>query len=90
VANLVNISVVLSRLVQPPRALMPTLLAKYNVTFLDAIGRAPRILPYEYFKSIRVGRPVIRSGHENANTFILDPTSFHQRRIQKSPGSLMG
>ena len=30
---------------------MPMLLAKYNISFLDAIGRPPRILPYEYFRS---------------------------------------
>ncbi|RYC59681.1 hypothetical protein CHU98_g6508 [Xylaria longipes] len=45
---------VLSRIVQPSQALMPTLIAKYNISFLDAIGRPPRILPYEYFRSFKV------------------------------------
>ncbi|KAI0440391.1 hypothetical protein F4803DRAFT_527512 [Xylaria telfairii] len=47
-----------SRVVQPSRALMPTLLAKYNISFFDAIGRPPRILPYEYFRSFRVVPPL--------------------------------
>ncbi|KAE8451926.1 hypothetical protein EG329_002767 [Mollisiaceae sp. DMI_Dod_QoI] len=47
-------AVVLSHLVQPSRALLPTLLAKHNLTFVDAIGRAPRVLPYEYFQSMKV------------------------------------
>jgi hypothetical protein len=33
---------------------MSTPLAKYNITFLDAIGRPPRVLPYEYFRSFKV------------------------------------
>ncbi|KAI8947372.1 hypothetical protein F4801DRAFT_582484 [Xylaria longipes] len=49
-----NLFLVLSRIVQPSQALMPTLIAKYNISFLDAIGRPPRILPYEYFRSFKV------------------------------------
>jgi hypothetical protein len=45
---------VLSRLVQPTQALMPVLLAQYNISFLDAFGRPPRILPFEYFRSFKV------------------------------------
>lgn len=49
-----NLFLALSRLLQPSKALMPNLIAKYNISFLDAIGRQPRILPYEYFRSFRV------------------------------------
>ncbi|KAI1745799.1 hypothetical protein F4680DRAFT_113646 [Xylaria scruposa] len=45
---------ILSKLVQPSTALTPTLLSKYNISFLDAIGRPPRVLPYEYFRSFKV------------------------------------
>lgn len=41
-------------MVEPPRALMPILLAKYNITFLDAIGSPPRVLPIEFFRSFKV------------------------------------
>ncbi|KAI0451866.1 hypothetical protein F5B21DRAFT_485364 [Xylaria acuta] len=56
-----NLFHVLSRLVQPSRALMPTLLAKYNISFLDAIGRPPRILPYEHFRYFEVLQAFIRN-----------------------------
>ncbi|KAH8590658.1 hypothetical protein B0O99DRAFT_598908 [Bisporella sp. PMI_857] len=49
-----NLFLALSRLVKPSAALMPLLLAKYNISFLDAIGRAPRILPYEYFRTFKM------------------------------------
>jgi hypothetical protein len=35
-------------------ALTPQLLAKYNISFYDALGRPPRILVYENFASYRV------------------------------------
>ncbi|KAH7136742.1 hypothetical protein B0J13DRAFT_80496 [Dactylonectria estremocensis] len=47
----------LSQVVKPSRALTTIPLAKYNITFLDAIGRPPRVLHYEYFKSFRVLLP---------------------------------
>jgi hypothetical protein len=47
-------SLYLSSMVQPSRALMPTLLAKYNISFYDAIGRPPRILDYDCFVSYKV------------------------------------
>lgn len=50
----------LSRLLQPSRALMPVLLAKHNITFLDAIGRPARVLPYEYFQSFEVLSAFVR------------------------------
>jgi hypothetical protein len=38
-------------------------LVKYNITFLDIIGRPPRVLLYEYFRSFKVFiRP---SGYKN-------------------------
>lgn len=49
-----NLFIVLSRLVQPSRALMPVLLAKYNISFLDAIGRPARVLPFEYFRTFKI------------------------------------
>ncbi|KUJ06837.1 uncharacterized protein LY89DRAFT_743474 [Mollisia scopiformis] len=49
-----NLFLAISRMVQPPRALMPKLLAQYNISFLDAIGRPPRVLPFEYFRSFKV------------------------------------
>ncbi|KAI0543273.1 hypothetical protein F4679DRAFT_569382 [Xylaria curta] len=55
-----NLFLILSDMVQPSRALMPTLLSKYNITFLDAIGRQPRILPYEYFRSFKVLRAFVQ------------------------------
>ncbi|KAI0469254.1 hypothetical protein F4859DRAFT_516194 [Xylaria cf. heliscus] len=56
---------VLSRVIQPTRALMPTLLAEYNTSFLDAIGRQPRILPYEYFRSFKVLQAFIQHDFKN-------------------------
>ena len=50
-----DLSLLLLRLVEPSRALVPRLLAKENILFLDAIGRPPRILPYEYFRCFKVG-----------------------------------
>ncbi|KAH7348387.1 hypothetical protein BKA65DRAFT_550458 [Rhexocercosporidium sp. MPI-PUGE-AT-0058] len=49
-----NMFLALSQSIKPSVSLMPTLLAKYNISFLDAIGRPPRILPYEYFRSFKV------------------------------------
>jgi hypothetical protein len=39
---------------------MPKLIAKYNITFMDALGREPRILPFEYFHSYKVLQAFIR------------------------------
>jgi hypothetical protein len=33
---------------------MPILDTRYNITFLDALGQAPRVLPYEYFRNFAV------------------------------------
>lgn len=52
-ANSVS-SLALSRLIQPSRALMPSLLARYNICLLDALDQRPRILPYQYFRSFKV------------------------------------
>lgn len=49
-----NIFLYLSTMTHPSRALMPTLLAKYNISFYDAIGRPPRILDYSCFVSYKV------------------------------------
>ncbi|KAF4635285.1 hypothetical protein G7Y89_g2801 [Cudoniella acicularis] len=54
-----NLFLVLSRLVQPTKALMPVLQARYNISFLDAIGRPPRVLPFEYFRCFQVLRAFI-------------------------------
>lgn len=60
-----NMFLALSVLVQPRRVLMPTLLAKYNITFLDALGRQPRILPFEYFRSYRILEAFIQEEFKN-------------------------
>ncbi|PQE31181.1 Ankyrin repeat-containing protein [Rutstroemia sp. NJR-2017a WRK4] len=39
---------------QPSRALVSTLLATYNITFQDALGRHPRVLPFDSFSSFKV------------------------------------
>ncbi|KAN0093471.1 hypothetical protein V8E51_016655 [Hyaloscypha variabilis] len=49
-----NLFLALSNLVQPSRALIPTFLARYNISFLDPIGRPPRVLPYEYFSCFKM------------------------------------
>ncbi|KAH8820385.1 hypothetical protein F5884DRAFT_893281 [Xylogone sp. PMI_703] len=55
-----NLFLALSHLVQPERLLTPKLLAKYNISFWDAIGRPPRILPYEFFRSFEVFQAFIQ------------------------------
>lgn len=55
-------------MVEPSRALMSTPLAKYNITFLDAIGRSPRVLPYEYFRSFKV--PIRPNGCKDSLTVV--------------------
>lgn len=47
-------SFTLSQLVKPSVGLVPMLLAKDNILFLDALGRPPRVLPYEFFRSFKV------------------------------------
>ncbi|KAK0615351.1 hypothetical protein B0T17DRAFT_383369 [Bombardia bombarda] len=49
-----NILLSLNHLLEPSRALSPTLLAESNITFLDALGRQPRVLPYDFFRGIKV------------------------------------
>jgi hypothetical protein len=39
---------------QPSRALTTTLLAIHNMTFQDALGRHPRVLPFDAFSSYKV------------------------------------
>ncbi|PQE06765.1 vegetative cell wall gp1 protein [Rutstroemia sp. NJR-2017a BBW] len=39
---------------QPSRALTATLLAIHNITFQDAFGRYPRVLPFDAFSSYKV------------------------------------
>lgn len=48
-------SLLLSQYTQPTKLLEPALLAKLNITFLDAVGGRPRVLPYEFFNSFKVG-----------------------------------
>ena len=38
---------------QPSRQLAPRLLAKLNITFLDAVGSPARVLPYEFFNNFK-------------------------------------
>ncbi|KAH6706514.1 hypothetical protein BKA61DRAFT_739421 [Leptodontidium sp. MPI-SDFR-AT-0119] len=49
-----NLFLALSRLIQPSAALTFQHDARYNISFLDAIGCAPRILPFEFFRSFKV------------------------------------
>lgn len=43
---------------------MPVLLAKYNISFLDTIGRPARVLPFKYFRTFKVGRKVTLVGRK--------------------------
>ncbi|KAH7126128.1 hypothetical protein EDB81DRAFT_860734 [Dactylonectria macrodidyma] len=52
--------IALAQSVQPTQALTTIPLAKYNITFLDAIGRPPRVIHYEYFKSFRMFQAFLR------------------------------
>lgn len=58
-----GISLALARLLEPTKALIPLLLAKDNILFLDAIGRPPRVLPYEFFRSFKVILSVMITAH---------------------------
>lgn len=63
---------------------MPALLAKYNISFLDALGRPPRVLPYDIFQSLEVDalsiiqvkcethdiRFYVHSSSKNSDTFL--------------------
>ncbi|KAI8632815.1 hypothetical protein F5Y19DRAFT_419094 [Xylariaceae sp. FL1651] len=49
-----NFFLFLSSFMQPSKQMVPTLVAKYNITFFDAMGGAPRILPYEFFQNFKV------------------------------------
>ncbi|KAK3308310.1 uncharacterized protein B0T15DRAFT_105011 [Chaetomium strumarium] len=55
-----NIFSLLLRYVQPSRDLGQQLLAKFNLTFLDAVGSPPRILPSEIFQSFKVFRVFVQ------------------------------
>ncbi|KAH7146268.1 hypothetical protein EDB81DRAFT_934174 [Dactylonectria macrodidyma] len=93
-----NLFLLLSQLVQPSRQLVPTLIAKFNLTFLDAVGSPSRVLPYEYFRNFKVlqgfvqeefkGVPLIDRGRylllSMVNNHILDERNW-QRYI--APGS---
>ncbi|KAG4441001.1 hypothetical protein IFR05_003508 [Cadophora sp. M221] len=60
-----NLFLVLSRLVQPSAALTFQYDARYNISFLDAIGRAPRILPFEFFRSFKMMQDFIECEFSN-------------------------
>lgn len=79
-------SLALSNLVRPSRALVPLLIAKYNISFLDVIGRPPRILPCEYFRSFKVGIPDRECSklHANARNVLQ---AFIQHEFKDLPGS---
>ncbi|KAI8627693.1 hypothetical protein F5Y19DRAFT_440812 [Xylariaceae sp. FL1651] len=49
-----NLFLLLSQFVQPSKQLMPILIAKFNITFLDAVGGPSRVLPYEYFRNFQI------------------------------------
>jgi len=42
------------RMTPVKRAIVPVLLATYNISFYDAVGSPPRILPYEFFRNFEV------------------------------------
>ncbi|KAF6809784.1 hypothetical protein CSOJ01_06719 [Colletotrichum sojae] len=44
----------LSRMVQPTWQLTPTLIAKFHIIFLDAMGGTPRVLQYDAFRNSEV------------------------------------
>jgi len=44
----------LAKVSQPPGVLTESLQPENNITFLDAVGRQPRVLPYEYFRGFKV------------------------------------
>ncbi|CAJ2509501.1 Uu.00g145270.m01.CDS01 [Anthostomella pinea] len=93
-----NLFLTLSQLVQPSRRLLPMWDPKFNISFLDAVGSPPRILPYEHFKYFKVlqtfiqeefkGVPLIERGRylilSTVNNRFLDEKSW---RRSVAPGS---
>ncbi|KAF7866801.1 hypothetical protein EAF04_005643 [Stromatinia cepivora] len=49
-----NLLLRLAKMMEPSRALTPVLLAKYHITFQDALGRRPRILQFDTFVNFKV------------------------------------
>ncbi|KAJ3536342.1 hypothetical protein NM208_g6767 [Fusarium decemcellulare] len=94
-----NLFLLLSRLVQPSRQLVPVLIAKYNITFLDGMGSPSRVLPYEFFRNFKApfiqeefkGVPLIDRGRylllSMMNNRVLDKRNW---RRNMSPGSTIG
>ncbi|THV50000.1 hypothetical protein BGAL_0169g00110 [Botrytis galanthina] len=49
-----NLSVHLTKVFEPSRALTPILIAKYHITFHDALGSPPRVLQFDVFSNFEV------------------------------------
>ncbi|EQB53144.1 hypothetical protein CGLO_07165 [Colletotrichum gloeosporioides Cg-14] len=49
-----DLFILLSRIVRPTKQLVPDLVAKFHLTFFDAVGGAPRVLQYDAFRSFEV------------------------------------
>ncbi|KAI1859809.1 hypothetical protein JX265_010258 [Neoarthrinium moseri] len=93
-----NFFIFLARSIQPSKCLSPVLIAKYNITFLDAMGSPPKVLPYEYFQNYKLlhtfireqfrGIPIVNRGRylisSMANNRFLDQGNW---RRYIAPGS---
>lgn len=66
---------------------MPVFLAKHNITFLDAIGRPARVLPYEYFQSFEVRMPGNDALKVPLLTYAQVLSAFVREEFKTLPGS---
>lgn len=79
----------LSETVRPQLALTPILLAKYNITFHDAIGRPPRILDYSCFINYKVRCQTLFEKDE-INLLRLDLPCFSGRFFHRTTWRELG
>ncbi|PQE05302.1 Ankyrin repeat-containing protein [Rutstroemia sp. NJR-2017a BVV2] len=77
---------------QPSRALTATLLATYNITFQDALGRPPRVLQYEIFSDFKMFQTFLQESFSTipgrrwveTGSFLLTNTSAGKRLTAKN------
>jgi hypothetical protein len=69
---------------------MPKLLARYNISFLDALGRPPLVLPYEFFQSLQVSVDFMKICQHFAGAMVQDTSSLRQEGIQIPTGIVVG
>lgn len=78
----------MSNVLRPMPALTPVLIAKYHISFYDAIGRAPRVLDYNCFVNYNVMSNTTYLN--NQLTYNTGVQSFLGRIVLVEPRRILG